>query len=232
MKVQIRNSVFETNSSSMHAIAIVKDRPKDIYTGYSCDFNTNEFGWEHRTYMGVLDKASYLWTIIVNCSLKRVNEGTFYTSSIDNKEYENYHFELDKEDPWYKKIKKAITDALVHVGFEDDGWNIRFEEDFKPTSYGSIDTGYVDHSPGKSFVEEIVLNEDRLIRFLFNDRSMIETWNDNEWELDPKVEEALEAKYWDPEKEEYKDGYWEAEDWAYFRLPKDEDIEWKYLKSN
>ena len=72
-----------------------------------------------------------------------------------------------------------------------------------------------------------------IIRFLFNRDSMIETWNDNEWEIDEETEEALENKYWDEEKQQYKDGYWDAEEWAHFKLPIPEDmIEWKYLKSN
>ena len=232
MKTQIRKSCFETNSSSMHAIVITNKEPKEIYTGYACEFRVGEFGWEHRRYMDVMDKASYLWTVIVNGSLKKVNEGTFYTSNYDGKEYENYHLELDIENERYKKIKQAIIDALVSIGFKNDGWDIRFQEEFEKTSYGSLETGYVDHDPGIGFAEEIVFNKDRLIRFLFNPSSFIETWNDNDWELDPKIEEELEKKYWNEETQDYKDGYWEAEDWAYFRMPPEEDIEWKYLKSN
>lgn len=231
MKTQIRKSCFETNSSSMHAIVITKDKPENIYTGYNCEFNVSEFGWEHRKYMDFMDKASYLWTIIVNSCLKTVYEGTFYTSNYDGKEYENYHYELDTEKEDYKKIKKAITDTLISIGFEDDGWSIRFQEEFPKTDWG-LETGYVDHSPGLGFVKEIVFDRDRLIRFLFSPTSFIETWNDNDWELDERTEEALEEKYFDKEKNEYKEGYWDAEEWAHFRMPREEDIEWKYLKSN
>ena len=232
MKLQIRSSIFETNSSSMHAIVVAKDRPKEIYDGYMREFEVDEFGWEHRTYRDFRDKAAYLWTIIVNNSLKKVYEGTFYKSNWggEEKEYEHYHLELDKDNEWYKSVKKAITEALIKVGIDED--RIIFQEEFEKTSYGSLEVGYVDHDPGKGFINEIVFNEDRLIRYLFNDTSMIETWNDNEWHLDPKVEEALEAEYWDPEEEIYKDGYWEADDWAHFKIPNEKDIEWKYLKSN
>ncbi len=232
MKTQIRKGCFETNSSSMHAIVITKDKPENIYTGYACEFRVGEFGWEHRRYMDFMDKASYLWTIIVNGNLKKVYEGTFYKSNYDGKEYENYHYELDIENEEYKKIKKAITDTLISVGFEDDGWNIRFQEKFEKTSYGSLEIGYVDHDPGIGFVKEIVFNRDRFIRFLFSPTSFIETWNDNEWKIDPEIEEEIENKYWDEEKQDYKDGYWEAEGWAHFIMPKEKDIEWKYLKGN
>lgn len=47
MKRQIRRCVFETNSSSTHAICIAKD-------GYELkdhiDFHTGEYGWECEEY--------------------------------------------------------------------------------------------------------------------------------------------------------------------------------------
>ena len=63
MKRQIRQGVFETNSSSTHAICISKDHiygnlPKHL------DFEHGEFGWECRKYDDVNSRASYLYQAI------------------------------------------------------------------------------------------------------------------------------------------------------------------------
>ena len=67
---------------------------------------------------------------------------------------------------------------------------------------------------------------------MFNKDSIIETWNDNEWEINEAVEEALEKEYSDGEGG-FKDNYWETWDWTHFTLPiPEEEIEWKDLKGN
>lgn len=57
---QIRQGVFETNSSSTHSICIAKDIklsiPKNIH------FSFGEFGWERDTLSSIQEKASYLYT--------------------------------------------------------------------------------------------------------------------------------------------------------------------------
>lgn len=62
---QIRKGVFETNSSSTHSICIAKDCeitiPSKIY------FRFGEFGWEEGTLQSVEEKASYLYTGLINC---------------------------------------------------------------------------------------------------------------------------------------------------------------------
>lgn len=58
MKRQIRSSVFETNSSSTHSIAISKS-PATI--GKYIHFGIGEFGWENDT----ANTADYLYTAIL-----------------------------------------------------------------------------------------------------------------------------------------------------------------------
>lgn len=58
MKRQIRNSVFETNSSSTHSIAISK---KPVVIGKYIRFGIGEFGWEN----DCVDTADYLYTAIL-----------------------------------------------------------------------------------------------------------------------------------------------------------------------
>jgi len=54
--IQIRNSVFETNSSSTHSIAIPRDCDKSNYFS----FNIDEFGWGWNE----ADPADYFYTAI------------------------------------------------------------------------------------------------------------------------------------------------------------------------
>lgn len=56
--IQIRNSVFETNSSSTHSIAISKKNP---VIGKYIHFRIGEFGWEN----DCVDTADYLYTAIL-----------------------------------------------------------------------------------------------------------------------------------------------------------------------
>lgn len=58
MKRQIRNMVFETNSSSTHSIAISKKKP---VIGKYIRFGIGEFGWEN----DCVNTADYLYTAIL-----------------------------------------------------------------------------------------------------------------------------------------------------------------------
>ena len=58
MKRQIRNMVFETNSSSTHSIAISK---KPVVIGKSIHFGIGEFGWSN----DCVDTTDYLYTAIL-----------------------------------------------------------------------------------------------------------------------------------------------------------------------
>jgi len=62
---QIRLNVFETNSSSTHSIAITKNNNVVDYPD-SINFKFGEFGWEKDTLSSVDEKASYLYTAIIN----------------------------------------------------------------------------------------------------------------------------------------------------------------------
>src|SRR5690348_3254391 len=63
MKQKVRESVFETNSSSTHSICIAKDA--EIILPESLHFSFGEFGWEHGSLGSTGEKASYLYTGLV-----------------------------------------------------------------------------------------------------------------------------------------------------------------------
>ena len=58
MKKQIRRGVFETNSSSVHAICISKSN--EYKTQDNVDFIYGRFGWSPETLYTPEEKASYL----------------------------------------------------------------------------------------------------------------------------------------------------------------------------
>lgn len=60
--IKIRNSVFETNSSSVHAICI-SSKPINDTNGLSVTLHIGEFGWEHEWYQDIDSRASYIYTL-------------------------------------------------------------------------------------------------------------------------------------------------------------------------
>ena len=62
--IQIRQGVFETNSSSTHAISICKYH-SNVELPEVVKFESNQdFGWEFEKYTDIYSKANYLWLAI------------------------------------------------------------------------------------------------------------------------------------------------------------------------
>lgn len=61
-KIQIRNGLFETNSSSTHCIVIADN---EVYNYSEVNFTLGQFGWEHKIYTDTHTKAQYLYTAII-----------------------------------------------------------------------------------------------------------------------------------------------------------------------
>lgn len=99
MKTTIRNGVFETNSSSVHAIVV--NRGSKRYIPKAVEFTLGCFGWEEENYTTVDEKASYLWTAI--CELKTLTpellenlRRTLQDAGVSTVSFEN----PKKESPW------------------------------------------------------------------------------------------------------------------------------------
>jgi len=58
--IQVRQGVFETNSSSTHAIIIAREGTE---TFDQIDFRIGKFGWECDSYYYSVSKASYFYTL-------------------------------------------------------------------------------------------------------------------------------------------------------------------------
>ena len=149
MKRQIRRCVFETNSSSTHAICIAKDGyEKANYIKFSFD----DFGWEFDVYSDVYSKASYLITAIFSFGKDYTDEKLQQLKDILEANNIEYDIPISKISSW-----------------EYNG-EIRY--------YYDID-GYIDHgAETKEFVEAVLSDSDKLMRYLFGD-SIVVTGNDN-----------------------------------------------------
>lgn len=69
MKRQIRNKVFETNSSSVHTITIDSDPNYRINGWDVLTFEGQDFGWENDSYHDTMSKANYLYTGLICCGM-------------------------------------------------------------------------------------------------------------------------------------------------------------------
>jgi hypothetical protein len=64
MQTQVRQGVFETNSSSTHSLTISEstDLLSKPFIGEKVELNAGEYGWEFETYDSPIGKAEYLFT--------------------------------------------------------------------------------------------------------------------------------------------------------------------------
>ena len=111
MKRQIRSSVFETNSSSTHSIAISKKKP---VIGKYIRFGIGEFGWEN----DCADTADYLYTAILEQD--ECEELLDKLKEILDK----YSIEYSFEEPEYKKSLDGEYEWLAY-GYVDHSYELR-----------------------------------------------------------------------------------------------------------
>jgi hypothetical protein len=169
MKKQIRQSVFETNSSSTHTISIsMSDEYKSVLekmSGEGIASTSGQFGWEYDIYGDTWDKASYLWTgiIVSDC------------------------FTKDQVDKIEDNIKTVLGEYGIVPTFEP------YKEDSYELKDGTVrhyltfeHFAYIDHSEG--LVEWLGslfpndgqdIDEELLLEYLFNPNSCVFTGNDN-----------------------------------------------------
>lgn len=143
----IRSSVFETNSSSVHAICIPKNDnvyvPKEVYFGHG------EFGWSERLLSTLLDKAAYL------------NE------AINSLEY-------DESEKFREKLCYILKRHKIDVTFENNVYEIY------SSGHSYYHSGYIDHSVCLyDWIVDLLNDEDKLMRYLFSNDSVVITGNDN-----------------------------------------------------
>ena len=161
MKINKRNNVFETNSSSIHAICIDKKQP--TYYPPHLSFRFGEFGWENECYNDYYANASYLYQALLGL-----------TSQYGSKDY------IGKYDECCEYIREVLAKHNVECDFEtgEIDWH----------SY--MGNGYIDHvNQLDEWFDDLMKDDDKLIRFIFSDNSYIVTGNDNDDFGRPDVDE-------------------------------------------
>ena len=107
--IQVRNGVFETNSSSTHSICIPKKTNKtDTYV----EFGIGEYGWENRR---VNDTPSYLYTAILSA------------------------YEYDETMEKLEKLKSILNDRSIGYSFEKPVWCYYHDDGSRYLDNGYID---------------------------------------------------------------------------------------------
>lgn len=154
MKRQVRKGVFETNSSSTHAICIATGDilifPKRV------SFSFDDFGGEEERYMDRRTRANYLYTALA------------------------YVEDTDVLLDYLSFIKKTLESRGIECEMDDFRFRINTYDDDIDWYLIPSDEGYIDHGrETREFVDAVCTNEDRLLHYLFSDRSYILTGNDN-----------------------------------------------------
>lgn len=192
MKRQIRSSVFETNSSSTHSIAIPRHCEPTNYV----NFNTDEFGWGFEE----VDAADYFYTAIYETS---------YTE-------EELNEKLDR-------LKNILDEYGIDYNLREPETHI-WHDNYENRDYLCLDDGYIDHGYElKEFVDELLNNGDRLVRFISG--GLVFTGNDNSDSegFISRNEEFIEDYDWRTKTTtKYKNQYY---------MSNHEDYEW-YYKGN
>lgn len=168
MKRQIRRSVFETNSSSMHSLTVTPNGEMDNLTvdEYENKVITEfgEFGWEVRRYTDANTKLSYLVTMLIE------THGDCY--SMDEL-YETEDFKLINE----AVANYCNCDGII-INSKLEQWK---SYDGELRDWNDHD-GYIDHqsvedySSVRDFLEQ---NGCTVTEFIFDKGVILHTDNDN-----------------------------------------------------
>ena len=168
--INIRQGVFESNSSSCHSICISKTPVKNC-DNRTINFRLSDFGWSEETCYNTED---YLYTAIVCSNLTPI-------------EVEMY---LDK-------LKKILDKHNIHYSFEP--YKVVHSEygDYCTCEReNSCRVGIDNAGEVLPLVDKLLDDENLLMRYLFGD-SVIYTGNDNSCEPDSMCYCADET-VWDP----------------------------------
>ena len=125
MKRQIRYGVYETNSSSTHAICISKGLPPKHLIPKTVPFTHGEFGWEFAVYSDIWSKASYLYEAICCVSGDKKEEQEYL--SVLRESLKKYGVEclfepigdgyIDHGYDTYKFVKELLADDTKLVSY-------------------------------------------------------------------------------------------------------------------
>ena len=166
---QIRKGVFETNSSSVHAICIATNPSEDSIHKTPVKMTFRDFGWEWDLHRDAQTKAEYALTALFE---SYSHDRDFVVEKV--KEFRSW---LEEDGLLAEKYWRDLGDATfgitlyAAVGYPEYGAHWYLPEGF----YG------IDHGSGtREFVDYVFANKERMWNFLFSEDSFVQTGNDNE----------------------------------------------------
>lgn len=165
--MKIRKGVFETNSSSTHALVVgskldTDDLPSDVVlTG-------GEYGWYGEDLVTVLDKANYLLTMINSVYSIPSVDYSFKAGLATVEDFENT---VKKNKYYTEMLKNCLEKRLGYI-------EIEYNED-----------SYIDH--GDAWISDLPDIFKNLDKILFNRDSYIVLSNDNGGTDSEKWEETV-----------------------------------------
>lgn len=156
MKTVVRRSVFETNSSSVHTLSIIKN-PEHLEIPEQVTIDTSAyFGWGRELFTDLNSKLSYIWLAI---------DDFWYFRDIP------YEETLKKREELHDTFKQKLLECGV--------------KEINVIDSDSVTFNGIDHGDeAEEFIEAIFSDMDLFKNFLFDNESYIYTTNDNEDDYD------------------------------------------------
>lgn len=161
MKTVVRRSVFETNSSSVHTLSIIKNTEHlEIPEQVTIDTSAY-FGWNRELFTDLDSKLSYIWLAI---------DDFWYYKDMPYEEMRKKQEEL--HDTFKQKLLECGVKEINVI-------------DSDSVTFNGVDHG----DEAEEFIEAIFSDMDLFKNFLFDNKSYIYTTNDNEdddynrWEM-------------------------------------------------
>lgn len=166
--IQIRNSIFETNSSSTHALCMSMN---DFYRLEIPEYKQwrkqakplhiigGEYGRSpQKPLIELEEKANYLWTAVLDCYSK------FHWDNENNRSY--YTCTNKEKIEWWKQ--QILNELPENSTLKDDYYD----------KYDSLDFPWIDHAAQIENFIKICENDSRYIHCLLDDNSFIEISGD------------------------------------------------------
>lgn len=162
--IQVRSSVFETNSSSIHSICIARGsrlHPKDYESIDHLDISIGDFGWRFKKYDTAAARASYLYTLA--CDLDRGEEmkNRIFVLLGDLGIDVDFRNADDEEEYWYCHVDHAYeAEEFLNSMFHSDRLLIDFilckrscvftgnDNEETPRKQAADEDSWLDKNPG------------------------------------------------------------------------------------
>ena len=175
MKVVIRRSVFETNSSSCHSISLGKGliNPDVLIPDDEGNIivRTDEFGWEYDTFTEAYIKLSYLATYIYNRKYVSMTQDLiekYYNPDSDTLDIKVFNDETSE------KYFNMLCDVIKEV----TGGNLIIKGKDRSNRITEFDHfGCIDHQ--SMVIPAGIFERNQIKEFIFNPKSVLTTDNDN-----------------------------------------------------